>query len=148
MKKLIFALLIILPVSIIALTAFAARGIAVEIKEYNISYAEFDFASFGDSFYRTGYIQKRIYMDKGESIDLTSYITVYPKRANKFSLIFESEFPDIVSVDCVTDDGQEKLLITAHNYMDPNAITGYVMIICKSDDEIKEFFILNIQVNP
>lgn len=142
MKKLILILLTIIPVAIIALTAFSTGAIVREIKEYNISSAEFDYNLFGIS-----YLQKRIYMDKGESIDIAPYITVYPDKSDKFKLIFESDFPDIVSVDYVKEGKHEKLLLTAQADMDSRVTTGYVVIICKSDDGTIDFFILNVQVN-
>ena len=142
MKKLILILLTIMPVAIIALTSFSAKEISKEIKEYNIFSAEFDYNGFGIS-----YLQKRIYLNKGESVDLAPYIAVYPKKSDKFKLIFQSDFPDIVSVDYVKEGKREKLLLRAHANMIPDITTGYIVIVCKSDDATMDFFVLNVQVN-
>ena len=142
MKKLIFILLIIMPVAIVALTSFSTGEIVKEITEYNISEAEFDYTGFGIS-----YLQKRIYMDKGDIVDITPFISVNPKKSDKFKLVFQSDFPDIVSVDYVIEGKRKKLLLCAHADMVSDVTAGYVVIICKSDDGAKDFFILNVQVN-
>ena len=113
MKKLILILLVILPVAIIALTAFSAATILAEILYYPVESIEIAYDKIQTSIGGVSPTQKYFYMHRRDELDLKPFITVYPERAKVESLYFESDNPEIVSVENVVIKVHQNLRISS-----------------------------------